>query len=237
MPKNLIVYDTIIISDVHLGSNLSQPGKLLQLLKRLQFKRLIILGDMFADLNFSRLKREHWAVLSYLRELSNPKREIEIVWVIGNHDLELQPVMSHLVGIEVLDKYEWKVDNKRCIAMHGHQFDPTIKDIQWLSNTISWVFLQIQKIPGFKKSWSRWLDTVTGHFQNLSRSIETKAHKFAALHGYDIICCGHTHEAMASFTTVTAYYNSGCWVKQHGTYIAFNGSNIDVIQDDNVKDK
>ena len=231
MPRKTVHYDTIIISDVHLGSQLSQATALLKLLKRIKFDRLILLGDMFADLNFSRLSTDQWQVLSYFRELSSPQNNIEVVWVAGNHDIELQKVMSHLVGIEVLDKYEWNTYTKRCIAMHGHQFDPAMLGMPSVSRFISWAFIQLQKIPGFPKAWSRWIDYITGHFQNLTRILENRAHKYALLHGYDVICCGHTHEELHSHKDGIDYYNSGCWVKNTGTYIAFSGDTIEILQD------
>ena len=226
----IVEYDTIIISDVHLGSDIANAKQLLQFLKHTKFNRLIILGDMFADLNFSRLNSDHWKVLSYLRELSNPKRNIEIVWVIGNHDLDLQNVMSHLVGIEVLDKYEWTIYDKKCVAMHGHQFDPAM-GMPAVTKAISWWFLKIQKIPGFQKTWCRWIDKVTGHFQNLSKTVELRSLKYATMNKYDVICCGHTHEAMYSSQNGTEYYNSGCWVKNENTYIAFYSNQIQIIRD------
>lgn len=230
-----MTYDTVIISDVHLGSDLSLAGELLQFLKKTEFRRLILLGDMFADLNFSRLKREHWAVLSHLREISNPKRNIQVVWVVGNHDLELREVMGHLVGIEVLDRYEWNTDNKRCLAMHGHQFDPAMLGMPGLSKAVSWWFLQLQKIPGFKKAWSRWIDFVSGRFQNLPALIERRALAYARHHHYDVIFCGHTHEAAETQLDGIEYYNSGCWVKETGTYIAIQGDSIRVLEDTHGK--
>jgi UDP-2,3-diacylglucosamine pyrophosphatase LpxH len=144
-------------------------------------------------------------------------------------------VLSHFVGIEVVDKYIWKADNKRCIAMHGHQFDPAISRWQGLSDFFGWWYLQIQKIPGLKTGFPRWLDAITAHFQNLSSVIENRALKFAKLHEFDVICCGHTHNAMHSTRDGVDYYNSGCWVKHEGSYIAFCGANIEIIQVGNDK--
>jgi len=54
------VYDTLILSDLHLGSETSRAGDALRLLKENRFRRLILLGDIFADLNFGRLTKQHW---------------------------------------------------------------------------------------------------------------------------------------------------------------------------------
>ncbi|MGE5734652.1 MAG: hypothetical protein ACM34E_06145 [Acidobacteriota bacterium] len=72
-------FDTVILSDLHLGSEVSRPKAALQALRTMSFRRLILLGDIFCDLNFRRLKKEHWQFLSYIRKLSNPKRNVEVV--------------------------------------------------------------------------------------------------------------------------------------------------------------
>ncbi|MCY7360682.1 MAG: metallophosphoesterase, partial [Ignavibacteria bacterium] len=87
--------DTLIISDIHLGSKASRPLQVKEMLESYRFKRLILLGDIFDDLNFTRLNKEHWNLLSYIRKLSNPEKNIEVVWVEGNHDEGLIDIMSH----------------------------------------------------------------------------------------------------------------------------------------------
>src|SRR5438477_12077336 len=62
-------YDTVILSDLHLGSEVSRAEAASQMLKAVSFSRLILLGDIFCDLNFRRLKKEHWQFLSYIRKL------------------------------------------------------------------------------------------------------------------------------------------------------------------------
>ena len=86
-------FDTVIISDLHLGSEVSRASDALELLQSVQFSRLILLGDIFADLNFNRLTKEHWKFLGYIRKLSNPKNDIEVAWVEGNHDHGLTEIM------------------------------------------------------------------------------------------------------------------------------------------------
>src|SRR5579864_7736888 len=106
--SHMICADTIILSDLHLGSEVSRASDALRMLKSASFSRLILLGDIFSDLNFRRLKKEHWQFLGYIRKLSNPKREIEVIWVEGNHDYGLTQVMSHLVGVRVYREYAWE---------------------------------------------------------------------------------------------------------------------------------
>jgi metallophosphoesterase superfamily enzyme len=98
--------DTIIVSDIHLGSPVSRSGELLQLLKTYSFKWLILNGDVFDDLNFKRLKKDDWEFLNYIRKFSNPKRNCEVAWVAGNHDGAAE-ILAHLFGVEVFEEYRW----------------------------------------------------------------------------------------------------------------------------------
>ena len=117
------VYNTLILSDVHLGADISRAREALRVLQENRYRRLILLGDIFADLNFGRLKKQHWKFLGFIRKLSNPKRNVEVVWVEGNHDHGLTEIMSHLVGVRVYQEYRWDYQGLRHIAVHGHQFD------------------------------------------------------------------------------------------------------------------
>src|SRR6185437_10391762 len=133
----MIFADTIIPSDLHLGSEVSRASDAIKMLKSASFNRLILLGDIFSDLNFGRLKKEHWQFLGYIRKLSNPRREIEVVWVEGNHDHGLTQVMSHLVGVRVYQEYSWEFEGLRHVAVHGHQFYRFVSRNRVLSTFLS----------------------------------------------------------------------------------------------------
>jgi UDP-2,3-diacylglucosamine pyrophosphatase LpxH len=45
-------FDTVILSDLHLGSEVSRAQAALAMLQDSCFRRLILLGDIFCDLNF-----------------------------------------------------------------------------------------------------------------------------------------------------------------------------------------
>ena len=47
---DLSVYNTLILSDLHLGAETSRAREATQVLKNSRFQRLILLGDIFADL-------------------------------------------------------------------------------------------------------------------------------------------------------------------------------------------
>src|SRR6266478_6472742 len=190
------VYDTLILSDVHLGAEVSRARAATRMLKENSFRRLILLGDIFADLNFGRLKKEHWRFLGAIRKLSNPKRKVEVVWVEGNHDLGLTNVMSHLVGVKVYQDYEWNYAGLRHVAIHGHQFDGFAVNSVSLSNLGTWFYLLLQKLDLRGKPLARLIDRLNTRWLRMSTKVASGALTYARLHGADRIFCGHTHDSM-----------------------------------------
>ena len=212
-------FDTVIISDLHLGSEVSQAGAALDFLQSVRFKRLILLGDIFADLNFRRLTKEHWKFLGHIRKLSNPKHGIEVVWVEGNHDHGLTEVMSHLVGVPVYQEYAWRYGGKRHLAIHGHQFDSFAVANALLSKIGQFIFLQLQKLDSKSKRFARYLDRLNTRWLRLSEQVARGALSYAKPGKAERIFCGHTHAPLARERDGVEYYNSGAWVDQRCTYI------------------
>lgn len=222
------VFDTLIISDVHLGAEISRAKEALGLLKSTNFRRLILLGDIFNDLNFRRLKKEHWQFLSYVRKLSNPKRNVEVVWVEGNHDLGLSDLMSHLVGVRVYQHYAWQFAGKQYLAIHGHQFDRFISRNYILSRLGETLFLWIQKADASRKKLSRCLDRLNTRWLRLSDNVARGAIAFAKNHGADHIFCGHTHVPMFRERNGVRYFNSGSWIGEQCSYITIGEQGVEL---------
>ena len=212
--------ETLIVSDVHLGSAVSLAADLLHLLKHSKFKRLILLGDIFQDLNFSRLTREQWKLVSYLRKLTDPKHGIEVVWVEGNHDAGISTVMSHLLGIHVYQEYTWNWNGKKCIAIHGHQYDNLwAHGVPLAGKIFTPIYLWMQKVDFLKKWLPRMLDKFHTHWERLDRKVADGALKHAANESADYIFCGHTHQQWDEISDHVHYYNTGDWTGERGTYI------------------
>ena len=226
--SGMIFADTIIISDLHLGSELSHASDALRMLKSASFNRLILLGDIFSDLNFRRLKKEHWQFLGYIRKLSNPKRQIEVVWVEGNHDHGLSDVMSHLVGIRVYDEYVWEFNGKRHLAVHGHQFDRFLTRNRVLSSFLSAVHLGLQKMSFGKRRMMGFLERFDTAWLRLSVKVAGGAVTHARSRNADRVFCGHTHEALSLKRDGIEYYNSGSWTQDVPTYIAVDQQGVGV---------
>jgi UDP-2,3-diacylglucosamine pyrophosphatase LpxH len=222
------VYNTLILSDLHLGAETSRAREATRVLKQNRFQRLILLGDIFADLNFARLTKEHWKFLGYIRKLSNPKRNIEVVWVEGNHDHGLTDIMSHLVGIRVYQHYSWDYRGLRHIAIHGHQFDGFQVDRIRLSQFGTSLYLLLQKLDFKSKPIARMIDRLNTRWLRMSPKVAAGALSYARNHGADRIFCGHTHEALHMEQDGIQYYNSGGWVDSRLTYLTMDEQGVEI---------
>jgi UDP-2,3-diacylglucosamine pyrophosphatase LpxH len=225
-------YNTLILSDLHLGSDTSHAREATQLLKKTSFRRLILLGDIFADLNFARLTKDHWKFLGYIRKLSNPKRGIEVVWVEGNHDHGLANIMSHLVGVRVYQHYEWDYRGLRHIAIHGHQFDGFQVYSLRLSRWGTSLYLQLQKLDFKNKPIAHMIDRLNTRWLRMSTKVSSGAIDFARHHEAQRIFCGHTHEATHVEKNGISYYNSGGWVDSRLTYLTIDETGVQIHEFD-----
>jgi UDP-2,3-diacylglucosamine pyrophosphatase LpxH len=223
---DLPVHNTLILSDLHLGAETSHAREATRLLKRSRFRRLILLGDIFADLNFARLTKEHWKFLGYIRKLSNPKRNIEIVWVEGNHDHGLANIMSHLVGVRVYQHYQWQCGGQRHIAIHGHQFDGFQVNNVRLSKVGTALYLKLQKLDFKSKPIVRLIDRLNTRWLRMSSKVSAGALAYARQHSADRIFCGHTHQAIHVEEDGIHYYNAGGWVDSRLTYLTVDEQEV-----------
>lgn len=215
----MITSDAVIISDLHLGSGVCQAKALVDFLegihhRHIRTQRLILNGDVFDSIDFRRLKKSHWKVLSLLRKLSD---EIEVVWVCGNHDGSAE-IVSHLLGLEVVDEIVVPSGEKKVLFLHGHQFDQFIDRYPTATRLADGLYRLIQRIDRshrFAKMAKRRSKT----FLRSTEKIRAGAVNRAKELGADVVCCGHTHLPVAFPDDPLPYFNSGCWTETPCHYL------------------
>jgi UDP-2,3-diacylglucosamine pyrophosphatase LpxH len=214
--------DTLIISDIHLGFKFSRVAKLIAVLDGYRFKRLILNGDIFDDLNLTRLNSEHWEVLSLFRHLS---KYAEVVWVIGNHDGRAD-ILSRLIGVNVHNDYVWSAGKKKCLAIHGHQYDRFISQNPIISGLASVLFYFLKRFEGKNEIITDWIKKHNRSWLRLSDEVASGAIKYAKTRGANYVFCGHTHLARKLELSGIKYWNSGCWVESPSHLITLKGEQV-----------
>jgi UDP-2,3-diacylglucosamine pyrophosphatase LpxH len=204
-------FDCLVISDLHLGSDVCQ-AKLLEefLLWAVEHcDQLVINGDIFDDLNFKRLTKRHFACLKIIRRNSD-RDDFHLVWVRGNHDGPAD-IVSHIVGVEILDEYVFHNGEIQLLILHGDQFDTFTTAYPWLTEIACRGFYYVQKLMPHRAA--RWIRRISKKWQRNSQLIERRAVDYARSRGFRYVTCGHTHLAMASQHDEILYINSGTWTE------------------------
>jgi UDP-2,3-diacylglucosamine pyrophosphatase LpxH len=218
-------YDCIVISDLHLGSAVCQ-AKLLEefLLWAVDHcNQLVINGDVFDDLNFKRLTKRHFACLKVIRRNSD-RADFKVVWVRGNHDGPID-IISHLVGVEILDEYVFDNQRIQVLILHGDQFDNFTTGYPWLTEVACAIFFFIQISMPHRAA--RWIRRISKRWQRNSQLIERRAVEYARGHGFHFVTCGHTHLPLVARREGVLYLNSGTWTEAPPCpFVAVKGSEV-----------
>jgi UDP-2,3-diacylglucosamine pyrophosphatase LpxH len=227
-PGSSMISDALVISDIHLGSDNCQARQLVHFLEAIHSgemptRQLILNGDVFDSIDFRRLKKQHWKILSFIRKLSD---HVEIIWINGNHDGPSE-IISHLLGVSVVDEVVIESGEKRILLLHGHRFDEfierypiTTKIADMLYRFLQWID-QSHYIARQAKSRSKM-------FLRCVEKVQALSIEYARRWGCDVVCCGHTHHPIAVTDGPVHYYNSGCWTEKPCNYLAIADGVVEV---------
>ncbi|MFO0849128.1 MAG: UDP-2,3-diacylglucosamine diphosphatase [Gemmataceae bacterium] len=222
------MYDALVISDLHLGSDTCQAGELVRFLEavrhgELPTRRLILNGDVFDSFDFRRLRKPHWKVLSLLRKLSD---QVEIVWINGNHDGPSE-VVCHLLGVTVRDEIIVPSGGRSVLFLHGHRFDEFLERYPLTTHVADWVYRFLQWADK-SHTIARTAKHNSKTFLRCARKVQDRAVEYAGRRGCDAVCCGHTHHPEAVTAGPVHYFNSGCWTERPCHYLAVRDGEIEL---------
>jgi UDP-2,3-diacylglucosamine pyrophosphatase LpxH len=217
--------DTLLVSDIHLGSMISRVADLQKLLGMIDFKRLILLGDVFHDVEVTKLKGSDWDFLAGIRSIIDAKGNDSVVWVRGNHDGKLADKISDLFNIPIYEEYKWKFNDKWYLAIHGDKFSQMKTRSDSITSQLHNLFyLSLQKLDSKNKHIIRLLDSFYARAFRVPSRVSGGAGKYAEEHNVDFVFCGHTHFATSKricnkeTNFCVEYFNVGCWTKSPSTY-------------------
>jgi UDP-2,3-diacylglucosamine pyrophosphatase LpxH len=210
-PEYQAMYDCLVISDLHLGSDVCQARELETFLTWAveHTRELVINGDIFDDLNFKRLTKRHFACLKIIRR-NTDREDLRVVWVRGNHDGPAETI-SHIVGVEILDEYIYRSEHMRLLILHGDQFDKVIMNHPVITEIGCGLFYYIQKFAPHNAA--RWIRRISKKFQRNSEIVARDASAYARAKGFRYVTCGHTHYPLVQERDDVTYFNTGTWTE------------------------
>lgn len=223
-------YRSIFISDVHLGTKDCKAEKLNNFLKHNTCETLYLIGDIIDawKIQQNRLKwrQSHTNVIR--RILGHAKRDTRVVYIAGNHDEFLRPMIPYQVNfgkVEICNQTTHVgLDGKKYLVVHGDLFDGITRLAPWLSFlgdraydvvlTLNSRFNWIRHRLGFGYwSLSKFLKGRVKKAVDFMFQFEKTLTDYARKRGFDGVICGHIHNAEIKNINDIVYMNDGDWVE------------------------
>lgn len=246
-------FRSIFISDVHLGSKSCKARLLNNFLKHNSCETLYLIGDIIdgwkVQQNRWRWNKDQSNVIKRIIKLST--EGTRIIYVPGNHDEFLRPVLHHnltFYGLELHNQFcHVGVDGSRYLVTHGDLFDGITRIGKWLSflgdsayDLVLWlntIFNGIRHRFGFgywslskylKHRVKRAVDFVFEFERNLAGHCKRKE--------YDGVICGHIHHAEIKMIDGVVYMNDGDWVESCSALVEHHDGRFEIIYWTTVKE-
>lgn len=237
-------YKTVFVSDIHLGTKMSQADQFLEFLKTFECEKLYLVGDIFDGWAMSGNKywpQEHNDVIQKL--LRKARKKIDIIYIPGNHDEFMRNYCdTHFGNVSIqLDDIHQGVDGKIYLVTHGDQFDIVINNAKWLARLGSWAYdvsiacnvivNKIRKFLGLPYwSLSAYLKYKVKEAVNFIGNYEENLSSYARVRGLDGIICGHIHHANIRDIDGVRYVNCGDWVESCTAIVEHYDGKMEIIK-------
>ncbi|GHT08903.1 UDP-2,3-diacylglucosamine hydrolase [Bacteroidia bacterium] len=226
--SNRPYFETIVLSDIHIGSEYSKFKEAIAFLRAVDCKKLILNGDIIdgwkLKKNSVKWKKSYTAFLKVLMKKMS-KNGTGIIYVRGNHDDFLDQVAPfRFAQISIVKDYVHESHGKRYFVLHGDVFDSITTHVRWLAkmgdvgySILLWI----------NKHYNRYRLKKERPYYSLSQTIKQKVKTAVSyisdfekelvalarnLH-FDGIICGHIHHPANVFYDGIHYLNSGDWVE------------------------
>ena len=221
--------ETVVISDIHLGTYGCHAKELNQYLKSIQPKTVVLNGDIIDIWQF---KKKYWPK-SHMKIIKHIMRWIskgtKVYYVTGNHDEMLRKFTGFKLGsFEIVDKVLLTIDGKKAWCFHGDIFDVTMQHSKWLAklgavgyDTLILINRAINLLlTSFKKepiSMSKKIKNSVKSAVKFINDFEKTATDIAINNNYDYVICGHIHQPEIKKINTekgsVTYLNSGDWIE------------------------
>jgi UDP-2,3-diacylglucosamine pyrophosphatase LpxH len=174
------------------------------------------------------------------------RKGVRIEYIIGNHDIFLEFfIQDHFGNIKLLERdVHITADGRKCLVMHGHQFDGVIKKMPWLY----WLGDTMYDFALFMNTWFNRARSLLGKdYWSLSLYLKTKVknvikfmnnyeqlvvHEVKKDKSFDTVIVGHIHMAADKEISGIRYLNCGCWTEFCSAVVEHEDGKLELIMVD-----
>lgn len=222
--------DVVVMSDLHLGTYGCHANEIVNYLKSISPRILVLNGDIIDGWQFNKryFPVAHMQVIKEIMSLLS--KGTRVIYITGNHDEMLRRYSDIQMGnLQLIDKMVMEINGKMTWIFHGDVFDVTTKgsakllaklgghgyDLLIVINSfINWCL----KLMGKEKmSFSKKVKNSVKKAVSWIGDFEQTAAELAIEKKYDYVICGHIHQPQHRVIETkggkVTYLNSGDWIE------------------------
>lgn len=238
-------YETIVLSDIHLGTSHSKTEEVSNFLKSVNCKRLILNGDIIDGWALKKGGTRHWQAkhTQFFKVLMKmmEKHGTEVIYVRGNHDDFLDNLAPiNFYNIKIVKDYVLDSHGKRYYVTHGDIFDTVTTKMKWLAQLgdVGYTFLlwinklynnhrRRRGLPYYSLSQAikQKVKTAVSYISDFEQELV----KFARARKCAGVICGHIHHPANTYYGDIHYLNSGDWVETLSALVQDEMGNWEVL--------
>jgi UDP-2,3-diacylglucosamine pyrophosphatase LpxH len=217
----MLEFDTVVVSDLHLGARNSRTEDILRFLDVLKTDRLVIAGDLFESPVLWGLNSRDLRVLQVLRQFA---REKELVWLRGNHDPD-DDWCRDVLELPIQDELLINVDQRTYLISHGHLWDRSPPLPQIVIEGAELVYHVSQRVDKSHRL-ARWLKQKSKLFCRAVEGLRRAALEEVQSRRLDGVIVGHSHVAGDNRFEGLHYLNCGCWTELPTGYVGIRADSV-----------
>lgn len=243
--REKITYRTVILSDIHLGTQGSKADEVVTFLKRVRCEKLILNGDIidgWALRRGSKWQPKHTKVIRRILKMTE-KDDTEVVYLRGNHDEILERFLPVMLGkIRIVRQHLHNgMNGRKYLVVHGDGFDSISTRHKWLAvaGAFGYDFLL-----AMNRHYNRWREWRGKEYFSLSQAVKARVksavcfvdkyeellQQLAVRRSCDGIICGHIHTPENKQVGEIHYLNSGDWVESMTAIVEHHDGRFELVR-------
>jgi UDP-2,3-diacylglucosamine pyrophosphatase LpxH len=221
--------DLVVLSDIHLGTYGCHAAELLNYMKSIKPKKVILNGDIIDIWQFKKSywPKEHMLVIKHIIKWITD--DVEIYYITGNHDEMLRKFVDFKINsFKIVNKVVIELNNKKAWFFHGDVFDVTMQHSKWITklgahgyDLLILLNSVVNKISSFlgkgKISLSKKIKNSVKSAVKYINNFEQTVVDIAIENNFDYVVCGHIHQPKMEYFKMDSkgvtYLNSGDWIE------------------------
>ena len=236
---------TVFLSDIHLGTRDSKADEVVDFLKHIECRKLVLNGDIIDGWALRRggqWTSRHSRVIRKILKMTE-RDQTQVVYLRGNHDEILERFMPLTFGSVSLVKehIHHTPDGKRYLVIHGDGFDSVSTNHRWLAVAGA---VGYDLLLGINRVYNMWRAWRGKEYYSISKQVKAKVksavcfadryeellRNLARKKNCDGIICGHIHTPEDRMAGGVRYLNSGDWVESLTAIIEHHDGRMELVR-------